>query len=340
MLDIFNNDAFSVARLTTVIEDMPHIPSRLRSLGLFAVDRVDTTTIMVEKKGGVLMLVPPTPRGGPGNTMTDSKAELRPLPIPHFEINGAVYAEEVQNVRAFGTENGLVTVAAKVGQRLRDHGNSHDATEEYARMGAVTGIVTYAGGSSLNLFTEFGVTQLAEVDFDLDNATPAAGALRKTCAGVIRSVTNELGGIGAGGFRAFCGDNFFDDLLQHPEVRATYDGWSEAKILRESYLGPDRMETYGIFEFGGIVWENYRGNVGGKAFVNTDKCHIFPMGVPGLFRTAYAPADYVETVNTLGRQRYARQYPMQNGKGVHLDSQFNALQYCTRPRVLVKGKRT
>jgi hypothetical protein len=62
--------------------------------------------------------------------------------------------------------------------------------------------------------------------------------------------------------------------------------------------------------------------------------------VPGLFRTAYAPADYVETVNTLGRQMYAKQYEMANGKGIHIDTQMNALNYCTRPKALIKGKRT
>ena len=64
------------------------------------------------------------------------------------------------------------------------------------------------------------------------------------------------------------------------------------------------------------MWENYRGQVGGTAFIDTNKCHIFPLGVPGLFRTYFAPADYIETVNTLGRRLYVKQYDMPNGKGV------------------------
>jgi hypothetical protein len=31
---------------------------------------------------------------------------------------------------------------------------------------------------------------------------------------------------------------------------------------------------------------------------------------------------------------------MHNGKGVHLEVQMNGLSYCTRPKVLVQGKRT
>lgn len=339
MLDIFNDDAFSVTNLTDAINEISFVPGRIGELGLFSTSSVDTTTIAVEKKGDILVLVPPTPRGGPGTTVDKEKRNLRSLIIPHFEINDAIYAEEVQNVRAFGQERALQTVMQKVAERNAMHVNSFGATEEYARMGAVQGIVVYADGSSLNLFQEFGVTQEAEIDFDLDNANPAEGVLRKKCAGVTRKMTGLLGGIPFAGIHAFCGDDFFDDLLAHKEVRETYKGWNQAQILRESYIGPNRS-TYGIFEFGGIIWENYRGAVGQTTFIDSNKCHLFPFGVPGLFRTAYAPADYEETVNTMGERLYERQYPMTNGKGRHLDVQMNALQYCTRPKVLLKGKRT
>lgn len=340
MLDIFNNSAFDVTRLTQAINEIAFAPGRVAELGIFNTESVDTTTIAVEKQGDSLIIVPPTPRGGPGVTVDKDKRDMRPLIIPHFEINDAIYAEEVQGVRAFGTEQALETVIGKVAQRQAKHVRSLAVTEEYARMGAIGGIVTYKGGQTLNLFNEFGVSARAEIDFDLDNASPAEGALRKKCAGVSRATSNELGGIPYTGLWAFCGDNFFDDLLSHPEVRETYKGWGEARILREGYVGPNRS-TYGIFEFGGIVWENYRGAVvDGQEFIGTEKCKIFPTGAPDLFKTVYAPADLEETVNTLGQRLYSNQYAMQNGKGRHLDVQMNALQYCSRPRALVGGKRT
>ncbi len=347
MLNLFEGDAFSVIRLTQAINDIKYAPSRLAKLGLFEVESVDVTTIVVEKQGDLLVIVPPSQRGAPGTTIgQDPRRDMRSLIVPHFEVNDSVMAESVQGVRAFGSETQMETVIQKVAQRLAIHVNSFAATEEHARMGAVKGIVTYADSSSLNLFTEFGVVQEAEIDFDLDNATPVDGALRKKCAGVTRQLATILGGVPFTGIHALCGDNFFDDLLAHPEVRETYKGWNAAQILRESYIGPNR-DSYGIFEFGGIVWENYRGATipgakdgAAQTFIHTDKCHIFPLGVPGLFKTVYAPADYEETVNTIGRRLYGRQYPMPNGKGRHLDSQMNALQYCSRPKVLLRGKRT
>lgn len=338
MLDVFKQDAFSVVSLTDALENLKFVPGRLTELGLFSETSISTTTISIEEANGVLKLVAPTPRGAPGTTLDKGKRAMRSLVVPHFEVNDAVMAEEVQSVRAFGSETETDTVMQRVAQRLSESRQSLMSTLEYARVGAVIGVVTYADSTTLDLFSTFGVTQDAEIDFDLDNATPASGALRKKCAGVLRQVATNLDGVPVSGLRAICGDAFYDDLIAHVEVRETYKNQVEAKELRGGYVSAG--QSYGSFEFGGIVWENYRGSVGGTTFVNTDKCHIYPVGVPGLFRTVYAPADYIETVNTLGRQMYARQYDMPNGKGVNLDTQMNAVNYCTRPKSLIKGRRT
>lgn len=338
MLDIFKSDAFSVVSLTDAVQKLKFVPGRLTEMGLFTETSIATTTVSIEEADGVLKLVAPTPRGGPGVTMDKAKRAMRSISVPHFEINDAVMAEEVQGIRAFGSETELDQVTAKVVSRLGEARQSLKSTLEYARVGAVIGVVTYADSTTLDLFSTFGVSQDAEIDFDLDNATPAAGVLRKKCAGVLRQVATNLDGVPVSGLRAICGDAFFDDLIAHTEVRATYLNQVQAAELRGGYVNAGM--SYGSFEFGGIVWENYRGSVGGTTFVNTDKCHIYPVGVPGLFRTVYAPADYVETVNTLGRDMYVKQYEMPNGKGIHLDSQMNALNYCTRPKALIKGKRT
>lgn len=338
MLDIFNSDAFGVVPLTDAVNKVKFVPGRIGQLGIFADSSVSTTAIAIEEKDGQLSLIAPTPRGAPAGTLDKVKRTMRNLTVPHFEINDNVMAEEVQGVRAWGSESNLETLQSKIMERGAIHSQSLGATQEYSRIGAVKGIVTYADGTTLNLFTEFGVAQLTEVDFDLDNTAPVAGALRKKCATVNRSMAGVLEGVPFSGLHAFCGDAFFDDLIAHPEVRETYTGWVAAQELRQGYVQGGL--SYGAFPFGGIMWENYRGQVGATTFVNTDKCHIFPTGVPGLFRTYFAPADYIETVNTMGQRLYMKQYPMANGKGIHLDTQMNALDICTRPRTLIQGKRT
>jgi Phage major capsid protein E len=44
-----------------------------------------------------------------------------------------------------------------------------------------------------DLFTEFGVTQHTEIDFDLDNASPAPGVIKKKYHDIRRKIEDELG---------------------------------------------------------------------------------------------------------------------------------------------------
>jgi hypothetical protein len=335
VLDIFNNNAFGVTALTDAVNDMKYAPSRISDMGLFRDSRVTTTSISIERIGNTLQLVKPTPRGGPGETRDNPKRTMRSFPVPHFQRDWSVYADEVQGVRAMGSETALKTVQGTVGDRMSENLDDFALTEEHARLGAVTGIITYADGSTMNLFDEFGISQEAEINLDLPNA--ADGELRKTCVNIIRKSKRALGNIGFGHIHSFCDDEFFDALLKNPEFRATYEGWSDAKILRDSYIGKNRGENP-IVEFGGIVFENYVADDDDKVKVSSGKAHFFPVGVPNLFRTYYAPADYIETVNTRGRRLYSKQWRMPNDKGINGEMQMNALQLCTRPGTLVKGK--
>lgn len=341
MSDAFNGDAFSVLSLTDAINKIPFVPGRAGQIAGWEEEGIATTSILLEEQNGELKLVDPTPRGGPGSSFAPSGRNARSLVVPHYQVDDFIPADSVQGVRAFGTSSQLEVLSDRVNARLQNHVSwKLDPTLEYQRVGAIKGVILNGSGSTLyNLFTEFGVAQEAEVDFDLDNATPASGALRKKCAGIVRKMADNLGGVAVGAIYALCGDAFFDDLLAHPEVRESYKNTDMAAVLRQGYVLPNGV-VYGVFEFGGIVWENYRGSVGGTPFIATDACHIFPVGVPGLWRTVYAPADYEETVNTVGLPRYAKQYPTPNGKGRSLEVQMNALNYCTRPKVLMKGKRT
>lgn len=338
MQDIFRDPAFGTIELTDAINRIAFMPGRIGQMGIFLETSVTTVDIAIEEKGGVLILVPPTPRGGPGTTLPKPSRALRVLRAPHFEINDGIMAEEVQGVRAWGSENQVEMVQDKVTERMITHRSSMEVTMEYARAGAVKGIVTYADGSTLNLFTEFEVTQEPTVAFNLTAATPVGGVLRQTCTALIRTMSKNLGGIPFTGVTAICGDNFFDALLMHSEVRATFLQTPDAAQLRMPYINFGGL-IYGTFPFGGITWENYRGYVAGTSFVDTDTAHFFPTGTPNLFRTYMAPADYIETVNRPGQRMYVKQRDMSNDKGVHLEVQMNPLNICTRPKVLMKGSK-
>lgn len=335
-LDIFSNSAFSLTSLTDAINKVPFVPGRLGQLGIFDESGVSTTSVMIEEREGSLSLIETSPRGAPATQNLHNKRKARSLVVPHIALEDTVLADEIQNVRAFGTENALEGVQNVVNLRLAEMARKHDATLEHLRIGAIKGQVLDADGTSVlyDLFGEFGVTQHTEIDFDLDNATPAKGAVRKKCHDVVRKVEDELGAAPYTYVHAFCSATFFDDLVSHPEVEESYRRYQESAFLRAGLVRKS-------FEYAGITFEEYRGKVGSVDFIADGKAHFFPVGVPGLFRQYNAPADFVETANTIGLPRYAKQAVDQEfGRWVKLHTQSNPLPICTRPKVLIKAKRT
>ena len=55
-----------------------------------------------------------------------------------------------------------------------------------------------------------------------------------------------------------------------------------------------------------------------------------------MFQTAYAPGDYIDTVNTMGAPYYANQALLEFNKGVKLESQSNPIMLNTLPEAVIK----
>lgn len=326
MLDVFNDDAFNTVSLTDAILKAPHKPGRIGELGLFRSRGITTTTVVVEEKDGQLALLANTPRGGVGTVNATKKRTSRAFVVPHLERDATVVADEVQGVRAFGSESELETVQSVVGQHLADLRAMHEVTLEHLRIGAIKGIIYDSDGSTpiFNLFTEFGVSQQTK-EFDLSST---ALNVRQDCVAVQRLIEAELGAAPVSGYRAFCGDDFFDVLIEHDSVKEALKYQESATLRTDMRKG---------FLFGGIMFENYHGSVGGVDFVASDEAFVCPEGT-NIFQTYFAPADFIETVNTLGLPMYAKQAADPSGMNryVTIHSQSNPLALCLRPRAVVK----
>lgn len=343
MLDIFSGDAFAVTTLTEVLREIKYQPTLIGSLGLFQTKRIDTLMVGIEKAPEENeMILTALPRGGPGQTFGRNKRTMRNLTVPHFQVDDAVMADSVQGVRELGQTAATKRLVREIAERASEVSNNFfNRTEEFHRLKIITEGKLLDSDGATELFdyaSEFGETFPTAIEFDLAAAAPASGVLRNRCTGVHRSMAAALDGLPYTGIIGLCGDAFFDSLVAHTEVRETYLGWSAAANLRGAYGGNGQQATHGQFDWGDITWINYRG--AGAISINTENVHFVPRGVPGLFRTVYGPADYIETVNMLGQRLYAKQWRMDNGKGVNLEFQSNALHYVTKPRVLLNGIRT
>ncbi len=341
-LDIFTQDAFSLRSLTAAINSRKYVPGFLGRLGLFQAKLIATRSLFIEEQPDTLSLIGTTPLGGspPLLNHTAHKRTVRPFETMNLVKADLIMADEIQGVRAFGSESETQVIGQIVMDRFDRLMRDLDLTMEHHRLGCIKGTLTDANGDTIyNLFTQFNVSQESEVDFDLDNAlaTAESGAVRQVCTTVCRTIRRNCGGGEPTEIIGLCGDTFWDNLVNHPEVRGTYLNHAAAADLRGGV-------AWGELTYGGIRFVNYRGTDDGTTLgVHTDKVHLFPLGVPDLFVMHYAPAPYIEDrPNYLGAPFYAYQSPDTDTpkKFVKLQIQSNPLPLCTRPKVLMLGKRT
>lgn len=327
ILDVFKNDSFSVISLTTAIDKVPYIPQRIGQMGLFRSIGVPTTSVMIEERHGQLSLIPTRARGTMPTFDTTPKRQGRSFAIPHIPKNDSLMADDVQNVRAFGSESRMEGIAEMVAQKLQYLRNDHEVTWEWHRLGALKGQVLDADGSSVvyNWFTEFGITPTTQNFSQAD-----ADAYKTGFATIERHIADSLGGSSYTQIAALCGRTFWDNMVNSAEVKTAHERYLDGKFLRDNH-------TFGKFEYAGVQLEEYRGSLGATKFIADNKAYFFPIGVPDLFLRFNGPGTFLEAVNTVGRPVYVKQKTNDWGTGVDIHTQSNPLFICTRPSVLVEA---
>ena len=330
MQNVFANPAFSMANLTAAINHVPNRYGRLEALNLFPTKPTRFRQILIEERNGVLNLLPTLPVGSPGTVGVRGKRKMRSFVVPHIPHDDVVAPEEVQGIRAFGSETELETVAGVLAQHLETMRNKHAITLEHLRMGALKGVILDADGSVLyDLFDEFDITSKS-TSFAL--ATDGTN-VRQKCIDVLAHIEDNLRGEFMTSVRCLCSPEFFEKLTGHTKVEKAYENFQQGVMLRD--------DVRAGFTFGGITFEEYRGqatdgNGASRRFIAAGEAHAFPVGTVDTFATYFSPADFNETVNTLGQPLYAKQEPRKFERGTDLHTQSNPLPMCHRPGVLVK----
>lgn len=364
--DIFNDDAFGLVAMTAAINNVDHVPGRAGELCFVgAGEGVATTTVAIESRGVALTLIPTSLRGAPAPKEKSDKANIRSVSIPQIKLEDTIGAHQIQGVRQFGSSDVLIGAQDVVNGRLAKMASRHDLTLEYHRLGALKGVILDADGTTVltDLFELFGfyndnsgvgegsaivynsagvrtsggqaAPKIFELDLDADNSDPLD--LRLRTMEITRYIARSAKTIvpATAQYHAFCGDGFFDALISRADVKAVFENTAEQQIrLGKNY-------AFQSFEFGGVIWENYRGTDDNTTVgIDSDEARLFLTGVPGLYAEYFAPADFMETVNTIGLPRYAKTAPdTRFNQFVELHTQQNPLPLCLRPQTLVTLRR-
>ena len=329
MLNPFS--VYSNADLAQSINIVPNSYGRLNQLNLFPVKGVMTRTITIEEQNGVLAMLPSGEYGGQSTAGKQGKRNVRTFQIPHIPHDELILASEIQDIRAFGGD-GMASLDSLVNQKLATARAKHDITLEFLRMGALKGTIVDGDGSTtlFNLYAEFGITQ-KNVDFLLGTA---GTDVRAKCAEVVRHIEDNALGENIGNVHCLVSQEFMDKLTNHANVKAAYANWNAA----QSRLGGDVRAG---FEFGGIMFEEYRATATNGAgtttrFIASNDGHAFPLGTLNTFNTFAGPADFVDSVNRLGQVYYAKIAPIEFDRGYKLHTQANVLPICARPALCVR----
>lgn len=343
-IDIFKSSAFGLTSLTAALNKTEFQPTAIRDKGLFVPRPVRTKAFFIEEKDGVLNLIQTSQRGAPLAQRTTQNRRARGFETPRIAKADTIWAHEIANVRAFGLESEFQQMQMEVADRLNGPSGlmrEIELTWENMALGALQGILTDADGSPIyNWFNEFGVTQPAEIAFDLSAASPASGAVAKKCFTVYEAMRKAAKGAWGPNTMvgAICGSAFWQDLIAHPEVQKTYELQAQAGDLQAARTLVGRPLS---LMYSGILFEYYPGtDDNSKVAVPTDTCKFYPINAPGAFLEVLSPGEFFDTENQPGQEVYALTVTDKDRNAfVNVEVYSYPAFVCTRPAMLQRAKR-
>jgi hypothetical protein len=147
MQNPFRKPAFSMSALTAAINFLPNRYGRLEAMNLFADQAGALFAVIVEGAERRAQPAADDAPGSPGTVGVRGKRKLRSFVVPHIPHDDVILPEEVQGIRAFGSETETETVAGVMAQHLQTMRNKHAITLEHLRLGALKGVILDADGS-------------------------------------------------------------------------------------------------------------------------------------------------------------------------------------------------
>lgn len=329
MLNPFaDNPGFDVTELSLAINEFPQVYGDIQRLGVFPFRGVTGRTVVIERRKDVLTILPNQTFGGPSLTGVSGKNDLREFGCFHYPLEDVVTPEEIQGKRAFGSDSELEFLEIIMARKLQTNARKHRITLEHLMATCLAGKVLDADGTTLvDYFARWGVNEVT-VDFALDTE---GTNVRTKCTEVLRAVDDGVLGEVYDHVHALCSATFMDQLWAHKSVQ------EERKFTQ-----PPGGDMRRGFTYAGITFQEYRARAPQpdgttRLFIPEGTARFFPMGAQDVFAHHAAPADFNETVNTIGLELYARQEPRKFGRGTDIHTQSNPFVICLRPLALVKG---
>lgn len=320
-MPLSSDHIFGVKSLTQSINKLPNAPHTIANLGLFKQVSLNTTYVEVEQKEGKLTLVHNQPRGAAGMPVHDTRHAPKVFKTMHLVKDDVVRADDVQNLRAFGSQSQTVAVAELVNDKLEMMKADIDYTIEHARLGALKGKILDADGRTVitDIYKEFGMTRTEHAWHLSDDKTNVHSLIDSYKLSLAKLRQGES----ITGYVCLVSANFMDKLINHKLVRETYLKYDPSLYVNAS--------TDVSFSYKGVQFVVYADEFESGLKIADDEGIILPTGTRQAFAEYYAPADMNATVNTRAQAYYAMREKLGMDKGWQLHAQSNPLPLVLRP---------
>lgn len=338
-----------VVDLSNTINIIPNQWGLFQQLGIFESEAKAQKTVLVPRFEWSEALIPDRNWDERNNASQGPTRDYLTVKVPHFPLDDAITPQDIDGVVAW--ENVFAgiqteTVASTRARKMQQMRMNHARTLEYARAQLITtggvyapnGTMRTSYGSTVNFYTEFGVTR-TELTMDLTNLTVDPLAEVEPIIAAIQD--GLVSGDTVSSFVAVCSPEFFNALITHPFVVDAYKYYARVQGA-DVLTGRLTANAYGLdarfrtFDYGGILFIEYRGSFGGTPYIPAGDAYVFPVGGSALFKTYYAPANRFNTVNTTASEAYWFEYMNEKNDIIEIMSESNFLNALLRPQALVR----
>ena len=266
--------------------------------------------------------------------------------VPHFPLDDAMYPGDLDGQLAPGAilEAGtqLETVARLRVEKMEGLLRRHSMTKEWARGLALTtgdvyapsGTLKTSYGPTINMYKEWGITrQVSNL-----NLAPTTDPKRSVDALFAALQGAAYAGDSLDGYIVLCSPELFGTLTSHPYLRDIYtqaSNFPQAESLLVGRLRSTLGLRYRQFFYGGILFVEYPGTVGGNRIIPQNQGVAFPMN-DALGFMQFAPAQRFSSINQTAQSAYYFEKMGDNDDQIEMMTESNFATILAKP-YLVRG---
>lgn len=266
--------------------------------------------------------------------------------VPHFPLDDAMYPGDLDGQLApdaileAGTQ--LETVARLRVEKMEGLLRRHSMTKEWARGLALTtgdvyapsGTLKTSYGNTINMYQEWGITRKVS---NL-NLAPTVDPKISVDALFAALQASAYAGDSLDGYIVLCSPELFGTLTSHPYLRDIYtqaSNFPQAESLLVGRLRSTLGLRYRQFFYGGILFVEYPGTVGGVRIIPQNQGVAFPMN-DALGFMQFAPAQRFSSINQTAQSAYYFEKMGDNDDQIEMMTESNFATILAKP-YLVRG---